>query len=109
MNEEEQVLRCAYEESALREVAAEVGSWARAREAVLDLVSRGLVRLYRESGWPRIRREPIADEDVDDVLERPESWDMPAIGDDVRTLHARFVGLVLTDAGSRTLKDRESG
>lgn len=110
MSLDARVLRCAYEESALWELAAEVGG-GDAATAVRDLVARGLLFLYVESGWPRLVRRPIAPADVSEALARAENWAAPSLeGSDVRALHARTIGIALTDEGLRALyAARDSG
>ncbi len=101
------MLRCAYEESALWEVAAEVGGRERAAPAVRALSRRGLVAGYVESGWPRLRREILSGRELEEALERPEAWEAPLLDEaaDVRRLHARTIGIALTREGARALQD----
>lgn len=103
MSVDERALRCAYEESALWELAAELGGGT-AVSAVERLVERGLVFLYVESGWPRLVREPLDPARVAEALARPGNWVAPRLdGSDVRALHSRTVGISLTEEGLRAL------
>ncbi len=101
MNDDERVLRCAYEDSALWEVAAELGGRERAEGAVRRLAERGLVDVYVESGWPRLRRASVPPDQRGALLASRATWEVPE-----GALHAPTVGVALTEAGVRAMQAR---